>query len=81
MATIKYRGLIGEYGTVTIALTSTVNDLKTAIAGAEGLTSTYYVVSKLGDPTATSSLTNGTATLSSVGVVENDIFISSPAKQ
>ena len=47
MATIKYRGLIGEYGTVTIALTSTVNDLKTAIAGAEGLTSTYYVVSKL----------------------------------
>lgn len=81
MATIKYRGLIGEYGTVTIALTSTVNDLKTAIANDEGLTVTYYVVSKLGDPTATSSLTNGTATLSSVGVVENDTFISSSAKQ
>ncbi len=81
MATIKYRGLIGEYGTVNIALTSTVNDLKTAIATDEGLTVTYYVVSKLGDPSATSSLTTGTATLSSVGVVENDTFISSPAKQ
>ena len=70
MATINYWGL-SKKGTVTVALTVTIDQLLTAIATDETLSTEYYTISKLSDPSK-SSLTYGdsSTTLTQLGLVD-----------
>jgi hypothetical protein len=70
MATINYFGLTKK-GTVTVAMTVTIDQLITAIASDEGLATEYYTVSSLADPSK-SSLTYGdsSTTLTQLGLVD-----------
>lgn len=70
MATINYWGL-SKKGSVTVALTVTIDQLITAIATDEGLDTEHYTVSSLLDPSK-SSLTFGdsSTTLTQLGLVD-----------
>ena len=70
MATINYWGLTKK-GTVTVNLTVTIDQLITAIATDEVLSTEYYTVSSLYDPSK-SSLTYGdsSTTLTQLGLVD-----------
>jgi hypothetical protein len=70
MATINYWGL-AKKGSVTVAMTVTIDQLITAIATDEGLSTEYYTVSSLSDPSK-SSLTFGdsSTTLTQLGLVD-----------
>ena len=70
MATINYWGL-SKKGTVTVNLTVTIDQLITAIATDEVLSTEYYTVSSLYDPSK-SSLTYGdsSTTLTQLGLVD-----------
>ena len=70
MATINYWGL-SKKGSVTVAMTVTIDQLITAIASDEGLSTEYYTVSSLADPSK-SSLTFGdsSTTLTQLGLVD-----------
>ena len=70
MATINYWGL-AKKGTVTVNLTVTVDQLITAIATDEGLSTEYYTVSSMND-FSKSSLTFGdsSTTLTQLGLVD-----------
>ena len=75
MATINYWGL-SKKGTVTVALTVTIDQLLTAIATDEILSTEYYTISKLSDPSK-SSLTYGdsSTTLTAMGIVDGDVIL------
>ena len=75
MATINYWGL-SKKGTVTVALTVTIDQLLTAIATDETLSTEYYTISKLSDPSK-SSLTYGdsSTTLTAMGIVDGDVIL------
>ena len=75
MATINYWGL-SKKGTVTVALTVTIDQLLVAIATDETLSSEYYTISKLSDPSK-SSLTYGdsSTTLTAMGIVDGDVIL------
>jgi hypothetical protein len=75
MATINYWGL-SKKGTVTVALTVTIDQLLTAIATDETLSTEYYTISKLSDPSK-SSLTYGdsSTTLTAMGVIDGDVIL------
>jgi hypothetical protein len=70
MATINYFGLTKK-GTVTVAMTVTIDQLITAIATDEGLATEYYTVSAMND-FSKSSLTYGdsSTTLTQLGLVD-----------
>ena len=70
MATINYWGLTKK-GSVTVAMTVTIDQLITAIASDEVLSTEYYTVSSLYDPSK-SSLTYGdsSTTLTQLGLVD-----------
>jgi hypothetical protein len=70
MATINYWGL-SKKGSVTVAMTVTIDQLITAIATDEGLATEHYTVSSLADPSK-SSLTFGdsSTTLTQLGLVD-----------
>jgi UDP-3-O-[3-hydroxymyristoyl] glucosamine N-acyltransferase len=70
MATINYWGL-SKKGSVTVALTVTIDQLIAAIATDEALATEYYTVSSLYDPSK-SSLTYGdsSTTLTQLGLVD-----------
>jgi hypothetical protein len=70
MATINYWGL-SKKGSVTVAMTVTIDQLITAIAADEALATEYYTVSSLADPSK-SSLTFGdsSTTLTQLGLVD-----------
>ena len=70
MATINYWGLTKK-GSVTVAMTVTIDQLITAIASDEVLATEYYTVSSLYDPSK-SSLTYGdsSTTLTQLGLVD-----------
>jgi hypothetical protein len=70
MATINYYGLTKK-GSVTVALTVTIDQLITAIATDEVLATEYYTVSSMND-TSKSSLTYGdsSTTLTQLGLVD-----------
>jgi hypothetical protein len=70
MATINYWGL-SKKGSVTVALSVTVDQLITAIAADEGLSTEYYTVSRLDDPSKSSlSYGDSSTTLSAMGFVD-----------
>ena len=75
MATINYWGL-SKKGTVTVALTVTIDQLLTAIATDETLSTEYYTISKLSDPSK-SSLTYGdsSTTLTDMGIIDGDVIL------
>jgi hypothetical protein len=75
MAAINYWGL-SKKGTVTVALTVTIDQLITAIAADEGLATEYYTVSSLADPSK-SSLTFGdsSTTLTQLGLVDGSTVL------
>ena len=75
MATINYWGL-SKKGTVTVALTVTIDQLLVAIATDETLSSEYYTISKLSDPSK-SSLTYGdsSTTLTAMGIIDGDVIL------
>ena len=75
MATINYWGL-SKKNTVTVALTVTIDQLLVAIATDETLSSEYYTISKLSDPSK-SSLTYGdsSTTLTAMGIVDGDVIL------
>ena len=75
MATINYWGL-SKKGTVTVALTVTIDQLLSAIATDETLSTEYYTISKLSDPSK-SSLTYGdsSTTLTAMGIVDGDVIL------
>ena len=75
MATINYWGLSGVKDSVTVDLTITIDQLITAIAADEGLTSSYYNISLYRDPSITEA-TSGT--LASKGIVTGDTIICTP---
>ena len=70
MATINYWGL-AKKGSVTVAMTVTIDQLITAIATDEGLATEYYTVSSMND-FSKSSLTFGdsSTTLTQMGLVD-----------
>jgi hypothetical protein len=70
MATINYWGL-AKKGSVTVAMTVTIDQLITAIATDEALSTEYYTVSAMNDPSK-SSLTFGdsSTTLTQLGLVD-----------
>ena len=70
MATINYWGL-AKKGSVTVAMTVTIDQLITAIATDEGLATEYYTVSSMND-FSKSSLTFGdsSTTLTQLGLVD-----------
>jgi hypothetical protein len=70
MATINYWGL-AKKGSVTVAMTVTIDQLITAIATDEGLATEYYTVSAMND-FSKSSLTYGdsSTTLTQLGLVD-----------
>ena len=75
MATINYWGL-SKKGTVTVNLTVTIDQLLTAIATDETLSTEYYTISKLSDPSK-SSLTYGdsSTTLTAMGIIDGDVIL------
>ena len=75
MATINYWGL-SKKGTVTVALTVTIDQLLSAIATDETLSTEYYTISKLSDPSK-SSLTYGdsSTTLTAMDIVDGDVIL------
>jgi hypothetical protein len=75
MATINYWGL-SKKGAVTVALTVTIDQLITAIASDEGLSTEYYTISSLVDPSK-SSLTYGdsSTTLTQLGLVDGSTVL------
>ena len=75
MATINYWGL-SKKGTVTVALTVTIDQLLSAIATDETLSTEYYTISKLSDPSK-SSLTYGdsSTTLTAMGIIDGDVIL------
>ena len=75
MATINYWGL-SKKGTVTVNLTVTIDQLLTAIATDETLSTEYYTISKLSDPSK-SSLTYGdsSTTLTAMDIVDGDVIL------
>ena len=70
MATINYWGL-AKKGSVTVAMTVTIDQLITAIATDEALSTEYYTVSAMND-VSKSSLTYGdsSTTLTQLGLVD-----------
>ena len=75
MATINYWGL-SKKGTVTVALTVTIDQLLSAIATDETLATEYYTISRLSDPSK-SSLTYGdsSTTLTAMGIIDGDVIL------
>ena len=75
MATVNYWGL-SKKGTVTVALTVTIDQLLTPIATDETLSTEYYTISKLSDPSK-SSLTYGdsSTTLTAMGIIDGDVIL------
>ena len=75
MATINYWGL-SKKGSVTVEMTVTIDQLITAIATDEGLSTEHYTVSSLADPSK-SSLTFGdsSTTLTQLGLVDGGIVL------
>ena len=75
MATINYWGL-SKKGSVTVNLTVTIDQLLTAIATDETLSTEYYTISKLSDPSK-SSLTYGdsSTTLTAMGIIDGDVIL------
>jgi hypothetical protein len=71
MATINYWGL-AKKGSVTVAMTVTIDQLITAIATDEGLATEYYTVSSAMNDPSKSSLTFGdsSTTLTQLGLVD-----------
>lgn len=75
MATINYWGLTKK-GSVTVALTITVDQLITAIAADEGLSTEYYTLSRLTDPSKSSiPYGDSSTTLAQMGIVDNDTIL------
>lgn len=75
MATINYWGLTKK-GSVTVALTITVDQLITAIAADEGLPTEYYTLSRLADPSKSSiPYGDSTTTLTQMGIVNGDVIL------
>lgn len=79
MATINYWGLSGVKDSVTVALTITIDQLISAIATDEGLSTDYYKVSVLTNP-AINDTTYGdsSSTLTSIGIVDGDTILCTP---
>ena len=75
MATINYWGL-SKKGSVTVEMTVTIDQLITAIAADEALSTEHYTVSSLADPSK-SSLTFGdsSTTLTQLGLVDGGIVL------
>ena len=75
MATINYFGLTKK-GTVTVALTVTIDQLIAAIATDEVLATEYYTISKLSYPSK-NSLTYGdsSTTLTAMGIIDGDVIL------
>ena len=75
MATINYWGL-SKKGSVTVALTVTIDQLIAAIATDEVLATEYYTISKLSDPSK-NSLTYGdsSTTLTAMGIIDGDVIL------
>ena len=75
MATINYWGL-SKKGSVTVNLTVTIDQLLTAIATDETLSTEYYTISKLSDPSK-NSLTYGdsSTTLTAMGIIDGDVIL------
>jgi hypothetical protein len=75
MATINYWGL-SKKGSVTVNLTVTIDQLITAIATDEGLSTEHYTVSSLLDPSK-SSLTFGdsSTTLTQLGLIDGSTVL------
>lgn len=75
MATINYWGL-AKKGSVTVALTVTVDQLISAIAADEGLSTEYYTLSKLTDPSKSSiPYGDSSTTLTQMGIADGDTVL------
>ena len=75
MATINYWGLTKK-GSVTVALTITVDQLITAIAADEGLSTEFYTISRLADPSKSSiPYGDSTTTLTQMGITNGDVIL------
>ena len=79
MATINYFGLTGIKDSVVVALTLTIDQLISSIATDEGLSTEYYDISLLSDPSK-SSLTYGdsSTTLTALGFVDGSVVLCTP---
>ena len=75
MATINYWGL-SKKGTVTVALTVTIDQLITAIAADEVLSTEYYTISRLDDPSKSSiPYGDSSTTLTAMGIIDGDVIL------
>ena len=75
MATINYWGL-SKKGSVTVALTVTIDQLITAIAADEVLSTEYYTISRLADPSKSSiSYGDSSTTLTQMGIIDGDVIL------
>ena len=76
MATINYWGLSGIKDSVTVALTVTIDDLITAIAADEGLSTQYYTISLLNNPSVNDLIYgDSSSTLADLGIVDGDTIL------
>jgi len=76
MATINYWGLSGIKDSVTVALTVTIDDLITAIAADEGLSTQYYTISLLNNPSVNDLIYgDSSSTLADLGIVDGDTVL------
>jgi hypothetical protein len=75
MATINYWGL-SKKGSVTVALTVTIDQLITAIATDEALSTEYYTISRLADPSKSSiPYGDSSTTLTAMGIIDGDVIL------
>lgn len=76
MATINYWGLTGVKGSVTVALTITIDDLITAIAADESLSTQYYTISLLNNPSVNDLIFgDSSSTLVDLGIIDGDTVL------
>ena len=79
MATINYWGLSGVKDSVTVALTITIDQLITAIAADEGLSTDYYKISVLNNPALNDTIYgDSSSTLTAIGIVDGDTVLCTP---
>lgn len=79
MATINYWGLTGVKDSVTVALTITIDQLITAIAADEGLSTDYYKISVLNNPNLNdTTYGDSSSTLTAIGIVDGDTILCTP---
>lgn len=74
--TVKYVGLIGTRDQVSVSDTLTIDGLIAAIAADEGLSTEYYTISLLDDPSVTDiAYGDSSATIASLGFVNNSVAL------